>query len=72
MGFSLFHHFLLFALGISPQTEMKELESVEFPPDFQDVTTWRNNLCGLYHRLSTFLDHMDALTVLEVRHFKSK
>ena len=75
MYFSLYHFLLcpiLYALGMSSLHNVRDFKKLEFPPNLQDVTTWKDNLCALYHRLPTSRDGMETLTVLEIKHFKSK
>ena len=67
----LLHPFLV-AFGMSSSVEPREFDNIEFPPDFQDVGSWRNNISSLYRRVPTFREGMNNLTVLEVKHFKSK
>jgi hypothetical protein len=63
---------ILSALGMSSEPKLREFQLVEFPPDRQDVTNWRNNLIDVYRASpSSRLRMMETLTVLEVRHFKS-
>ena len=63
---------ILYALGMSSPNNVRDFEKLEFPPNLQDVTTWKDNLCALYRRLPTSRDGMETLTVLEIKHFKSK
>lgn len=65
-------HPITWVLGMTSPIQPRDLEDVEFPPDSQDVTTWRNNLGGLYRGSSSSRKGMGKLTVTEVRHFKRK